>query len=746
MNPTPRDILIQRVAARGIAPGWMKWLLTFMEAPPSLKGFWWVVSRMLKVLDGWRVGEEDKSGFDPERARQTLKVVQQILMDETSFPQARNPKPHGLKRERPLYALLMHRPHLSRHDRLFTLVCAYGSVGYHVRKRAGIKRTTLYRDCEAAWALFDKHGPSHILDAIQRDLGSSVSKEVLSLLFNTYMPDSSWPAGQSHARHIQAVIHLISMRGHARTVPDEVLAPECVVRRRHLGQRGAIYSLTIGASRPATFRDAPWSKEPIEHFPFEEDEEDSPASVILLPPKQFGFSPRFSVRLEKSSHYHQATILRAKVTHQWSHLTPEEIERVKALCTEHDDALAKVALAMALYCGWTPREMSRIRFEKDAAPHPKAMYALVDRFLIPELLPLRIHGKPPVKHFVLPMPDLVRRLLSLWKQWDAPQKMPHARSIETRLKRALKNMIRPTPIARVANTFIHVGEKLGVDPVILANLTQRPMSDNQTQIHYTSLPHGALVTACRGIQEAIGIPQPFDQFPDVRIREDRYGDSKAIPMDQAKALFGQAVHALGHLPVPGSPYSRHASVRSIFLFLTLQFTTGVRAATNPDIYLDDLDDDSGLLPVNDKRVHMEHSLRFIYVPRHVRQLIRRYLSHRSQWLALETILRDKEPENLPRFILRTDNGAVPIDRASIRHLVNTRRDISDIGRHFFRTALVERGCPTEIINAQMGHWHTGSEPYGPASTLSPLDFARVIAPHLEAISHDLAIENAVKIF
>lgn len=43
-------------------------------------------------------------------------------------------------------------------------------------------------------------------------------------------------------------------------------------------------------------------------------------------------------------------------------------------------------------------------------------------------------------------------------------------------------------------------------------------------------------------------------------------------------------------------------------------------------------------------------------------------------------------------------------------------------RHYLRSTMYEQGCPVEVINAFMGHFERGEEPWGMFSGLSPVAY------------------------
>ena len=54
-------------------------------------------------------------------------------------------------------------------------------------------------------------------------------------------------------------------------------------------------------------------------------------------------------------------------------------------------------------------------------------------------------------------------------------------------------------------------------------------------------------------------------------------------------------------------------------------------------------------------------------------------------------------------------------------------------RHYLRSELIEEGCSLDVVDAFLGHWSRGEEPWSRFSGLSPLVFARELKEHLVPI-------------
>ena len=57
-------------------------------------------------------------------------------------------------------------------------------------------------------------------------------------------------------------------------------------------------------------------------------------------------------------------------------------------------------------------------------------------------------------------------------------------------------------------------------------------------------------------------------------------------------------------------------------------------------------------------------------------------------------------------------------------------------RHYLRSHLRRRGCPPEIVDAMLGHWQNGQEPWGGFSAMSPVHYARVLSQYLPPLLSD----------
>jgi len=742
--------LMDQLEGSGVDQSRWAELMWFLNAPESLHGLMWAALRARKVLHCISSGQ-NKSNQSQGAAEKFLHVVD-ILCEE--IKNLKKPgdlvtaSAHKFKQSNPAYALLMHKPcHEKNHDKIYSFVCLYSLIGFHERKNAGIKLTTLYDGCEAGWALFDKKGPEDILDQVAKNLPKNMSREILIDRFEKNKPEANEDGRGAHINHISQLRRLMSGKGRPRKSSEHSYVGRSP--SQHHGERGSLYELQIAFDDPLVFEDMPSEDESATFYPtMEGDDAYGSAMVVMLRSRLPGFDIRYSKQLETARYHHQASILNAKVTSKWEHLTALEHESIKSYClSTSGQVFDKLILALAFGYGWGAGEQAQILLVADEPLLPEKIYALVSdkKFMVPGMLPKRKTVHQEHKHFPLPMIEPVHALLQAYVEAKpGTSQLGYKSTISKKLNLCLKRIpgARKIPAVRVANTLTHVGESLGVDSVLLSNICQRKPAGCLSQPHYTRISHAQILASFDIIQQRLGLGHYTLMAP----TEDLFGDVKAITLSEAQALFRQAIEHLKTLQLHGTMMDRYINARSLILFMALQFGCGLRAHSKSDIYLEDLEEQLGLLGVNDKRSLKENSLRFIYVPKAIRTLIGRYLRQKQCWVNVTQLMYEKEFEDLPYFVRRSEASISTLQPSDIKHLVDTSNDIRDIGRHFFRSEMVKAGCPAELINAQMGHWTVGREPFGSTSTLSPREFSNKIAPFVEKIATDLGIDNVTSYF
>lgn len=183
------------------------------------------------------------------------------------------------------------------------------------------------------------------------------------------------------------------------------------------------------------------------------------------------------------------------------------------------------------------------------------------------------------------------------------------------------------------------------------------------------------------------------------------------------------------------------------------FATGYRNVRDPLLQDAEIDRVTNFAVISDKDDDSFYNSRIIWLPDCcIKQLdyYREHLELLQEWLFFydpelffqtrENAVsgRHAERHNPALFVLWPDGNVNPLQPSVMKNLV------SDVGydlpgnanRHYLRSSLLAMNCPVEIINAFMGHWSRGMEPWGRYSGLSPIDYREELSPYLVQLLRD----------
>ncbi|WP_162622647.1 tyrosine-type recombinase/integrase [Salinisphaera orenii] len=163
----------------------------------------------------------------------------------------------------------------------------------------------------------------------------------------------------------------------------------------------------------------------------------------------------------------------------------------------------------------------------------------------------------------------------------------------------------------------------------------------------------------------------------------------------------------------------------------LAAATGYRAVKNPLQDILALDSRTGWLVISDKDFADHRNARLVWVPPLISRQLEAYATYRSVIIRLLG-LNDEAPGFF--FFLNEKRLSRPVAPHSLAAAIDwTYKLPLNANRHLLRTRLTEKGLPGEVVDAHMGHWDLGEEPYGPYSALSPHDFKDEVAPVLNEL-------------
>ena len=319
--------------------------------------------------------------------------------------------------------------------------------------------------------------------------------------------------------------------------------------------------------------------------------------------------------------------------------------------------------------------------------------------------------------------------------------------------------------ARIADAlFLTVFDECG-DKALASLTLGRPHRLSDTQLHYTEAPNSRLqelyLTACRTISErAIDELKEFEKDPIRPIRLDFTPEPVAgsigcriRPADESIVRIAQelatAVDAARLEPISDQFLVDFTNLYTAYVVFQLQHITGIRAVKNPIPSAAHIDLSNRLLIACDKGDYTAFNTRLIPLGEVITAQLRHYLAHRRAVLSrLDMIipraverLRNERPSPGLFFLLHKDGDKLKVIPAQPSEIYATVRRYSpwfglpeNCQRARLRSRLLERHCPSQWIDAMMGHWTRGEEPWHRFATTALDRLCNGLREHLDAIA------------
>ncbi len=171
---------------------------------------------------------------------------------------------------------------------------------------------------------------------------------------------------------------------------------------------------------------------------------------------------------------------------------------------------------------------------------------------------------------------------------------------------------------------------------------------------------------------------------------------------------------------------------TLYTALFLGFGTGIRSIRDPFIDPDSIDVKTGFAVISDKDGDDHYKSRLVWVPDTVRQQLEHYLRHRRKLINTLSVFDEFQGKSLRSlsnlFLFGPDLEILEFSPATAAPLLQTVYPLPlNSNRRYLRTFLMERQCPADVMDAFLGHWKRGAEPWGVFATLSPDEYQRTIS-------------------
>jgi hypothetical protein len=213
-----------------------------------------------------------------------------------------------------------------------------------------------------------------------------------------------------------------------------------------------------------------------------------------------------------------------------------------------------------------------------------------------------------------------------------------------------------------------------------------------------------------------------------------------------KAMFGRIDEQIGD----ASRYDNRAGFIEYHNLLTLftvqmfAYATTCRAVKTPYLSFDSVCFDKSLATLSDKDDEFKHKTRLVWIPPVLRRQMEIYDQHLFK-LKAEPLKGTSKILLEPCFFLTKDYTLERVRPKSLEPKLDTyiQAAVANTHRRFLRTELLERGCMPEVVDAFMGHWQSGEEPFGVYSSFDFSEYISELRTYLEPLLSDIGLTRAI---
>jgi hypothetical protein len=192
-----------------------------------------------------------------------------------------------------------------------------------------------------------------------------------------------------------------------------------------------------------------------------------------------------------------------------------------------------------------------------------------------------------------------------------------------------------------------------------------------------------------------------------------------------------------------SGFAEHHNLLTLLAVQWFAYGTTCRAIVTPYLPLSSIDAARGIATLSDKDDEAKHKTRLVWAPPALRKHMAAYDAHLE---SLKSQL-DNPPRALlaePCLFLGPDLEPLLVRPKTLEPLLNRYLNIrANTHRRFLRTELVERGCTPEVVDAFMGHWYLGEEPFGAFSSFNFEEYVAQLQRYLDPLLRDIGLTHAV---
>ncbi len=299
--------------------------------------------------------------------------------------------------------------------------------------------------------------------------------------------------------------------------------------------------------------------------------------------------------------------------------------------------------------------------------------------------------------------------------------------------------------------FEKIHKQEGADVATAMYITGQSAYLGTVVSHYTRLSGTRLVSIYGAVWEGFVFAQPTD-IPEENFPQNPDIGSFRVPtrkvVQSLVAQLKEKIHRHQESYNNDNDYRnliKYHNALTRYTAIYIAYATGIRAVTHPFPDDENIDHETGFCLISDKDSDDHYHTRLIWLPPDCHRQYRLYRNHsRIVAATMANIRNDFFARAKDRFFFLDENGSpasISPKRLYDFSGLSTPISIAENGnRHMLRSWLLFRDVPPEIVNAFLGHWFLGEEPWAQHSALSPHRYRMTLSAHIMKLLDHLGFE------
>jgi len=230
-------------------------------------------------------------------------------------------------------------------------------------------------------------------------------------------------------------------------------------------------------------------------------------------------------------------------------------------------------------------------------------------------------------------------------------------------------------------------------------------------------------------------------------KEQVIGARNCVSMDGYQQSISNIKKSLGEMKKYNGwdEFVNYHNVYTVYVILMFNFATAARSIRTPLIRFDEIDPILGITSISDKDTKPPYHARLIWIPDMVRKQLEVYDNHISsvrafintKYLGNNSYHADKDC-----FFISESGRAEEVKPSNFEKYSKDYLDApANAHRRFLRTKLLERNQPVESVDALLGHWSLGEEPWSIYSSFNISDYIKTLKTNLVPLMKEMGFKN-----